>query len=97
MKRSAEVILQEISPHTTGKRYEARLNQFCEFVDLRDRKPGEDDFITFFDHLKKDKHFAANTLWTVYSMLNNKMQLLFGEKLQIHPRLTILLKSYETD
>ena len=28
-------------------------------------------------------------------MLNNKMQLLFGEKLQIHPRLTILLKSYE--
>ena len=80
MKRSAVVILQEISSHATGKRYDERWQQFCEFADLRDRKPCEEDSITFFDHLKNVKNYAASTLWSVYSILNNKMQLLFGEE-----------------
>lgn len=95
MKRSAEMILKEISPFATGKRYDEKWNHFCDYVDLKDKKPTEEDFIRFFDHLKKEKNYASSTMWTVYSMLNNKMQLLFGEKLQIYPRLTLLLKSYE--
>ena len=38
---------------------------------------------------------ASSTLWSVYSMINHKCQLLYGLKWQKFPRLTMLLKSYE--
>jgi len=94
-KRSAEEIISTLNPNKTAKRYDDRWKQFCDYCKLDFRKPNEEDLIQFFDHLKNNLKMAASTIWSIYSMLNHKMQLLHGVKLQTYPRITMLLKSYE--
>ena len=96
MKRSAEMIIKEIGPLSTGKRYEDRWQEFIQHQNLNeDTPPKEDHFVEYFDYLRNTKKYASSTLWSIYSMLNNKVQLNFGFKLQKFPRITLLLKSYE--
>ena len=95
MKRSSEEIIADINPMKSGKKYDTRWQEFVDYAELNDRKPTEEDFLQFFYHLRNTKKFASSTLWSIYSMTNNKFQLNFGEKLQKFPRLTMLLKSFE--
>ena len=95
MKRLTDEIIGDIHPMKSCKKYDTKWKEFIGFVELNDRKPTEEDFLQFFDHLRNERKLASSTLWSVYSMLNNKFQLNFGEKLQKFPRLTMLLKSYE--
>ena len=97
MKRSAEMIIKEIGALYTGKRYEDRWQEFIlhQQSNKKDMPPTEDHFVEYFDYLKNTKKYASSTLWTIYSMLNNKLQLNFGFKLQKFPRITLLLKLYE--
>lgn len=94
MKRSANEILAGVNPVKSSKRYDTTWNQFKEFINKED-EPGEDDFIQYFDHLKQTKGYASSSIWSFYSMINHKFQMLYGKKLQKFPRITHLLKSYE--
>lgn len=94
MKRSANEIMANLTPAKSAKRYNDAWNAFMEFS--KEDPPTENDFIEYFDHLRHVKHHAPSSLWTYYSMINNKFQALYGEKLQKYPRITLLLKSYES-
>ena len=96
MKRSSEDILQSINPIKSVEKYNKTWQQFVEYGEINDEsEPTEEKFLQYFDHLRNVKHLASSTLWSVYSMLNHKYQLLYGLKLQKYPRITMLLKSYE--
>jgi len=95
MKRSAREILEQANPINSTKRYDYHWKQFCNFCKLSEGKPNEEDFLQYFDFLKNERQYASSTLWSIYSMLNYKLQLLFGEKIQQYPRITLLLKSFE--
>ena len=96
MKRSSDEIIADINPMKSSKKYSTRWQEFVDYAELNDRRPTEEDFQQYFDYLRNIKKFASSTLWSVYSMINNKFQLSFGEKLQKFPRLTMLLKSFES-
>lgn len=93
-KRSASTIMEELNPVKSAKRYETTWLQFAEFCGSNER-PLEDHFIRYFDYLRREKSFQCSTLWSIYSMLNHKYQSLYGYKLQMFPRVTMQLKSYE--
>jgi len=95
MKRSAKVILDNLVPIKSSKRYEGCWNKFIEYTGSVPETLIEDVFIQYFDYLRKEKQFASSTLWSEYSMLNYKVQMMYGKKLQTLPRLTMQLKSYE--
>ena len=47
--------------------------------------------------LRNDKNMASSTSWTRYSMLNAVIKSKYGFNLKKYPRVTALLKSYDTD
>ena len=93
-KRSAEEILCSVKPVNSVKRYTKAWEDFEAFVGSDKR--GE-EFIRLFDHLRNERNMASSTLWSVYSMVNYTYQMKTGCKLQMFPRLTMLLKSYEAN
>lgn len=95
MKRSAEEIMNDINPMNSVKRYDNSWSLFVSYVNLGDRRPSEDEFIQYFHYLKNDRKLAASTIWSHYSMINHKYQTQTGQKLQMYPRITMLLKSFE--
>ena len=96
-KRDASEILGDTLPELSKAQYRKRWSDFETFLG-GERKPIEDDYLQYFDHLHNEKKQKASTIWTTYSMLNSIHQLNFGEKLQItFPRLTQLLKSYNAN
>ena len=58
----------------------------------------EETFIQYFDYKKMRRkwHPAPSYGAYSYSILNNNYQMKTGEKLQKYPRITLLLKSYES-
>ena len=95
MKRTVHAIVSDILPLKSAKKYDENWEQFCSYVSLKDKRPGEEDFLQYFDHLRHERKLASSTLWSIYSMINHHYQLHFGQKLQMYPRLTMLLKSFE--
>ena len=63
MKRSSEEIIADINPMKSGKKYDTRWQEFVDYAELNDRKPTEEDFLQFFDHLRNTKKLASSTLW----------------------------------
>lgn len=86
-------------PVKSVKRYDDAWNEFCKYHKLTEtdlnNEPSEELMLQYFDHLKKTKAYASSTIWSVYSMINHKFQLVYGKKLQVYPRITMLLKSFE--
>lgn len=59
-------------------------------------------FICLLEHLKLVYFVlfpgvASSSLWVYYSMLNSIMKSKYDVSLKKHPRITVLLKSYDTD
>lgn len=95
-KRSAEEICGSINPLKSEKRYTEMWTKFYNFSELESSiEPTEENFLQFFDFLRNEEKKSYSTIWSTYSMLNYKFKAIFGKKLQVYPRLTILLKSYE--
>lgn len=61
------------------------------------RMPTEDELADYFRYLRIEKKMSSSTIWTTYSILNSVVKAKYGKQLQIYPRLTLLLKSYNTD
>ena len=59
--------------------------------------PTEDEFMDFFKHLRNELGMSSSTLWTNYSMVNSFVKGKYGKSLQTMPRITSLIKSFDTD
>ena len=59
--------------------------------------PTETEFLDFFRDLRINKKRASSSMWTVYSMVNSVCKAKYGLNLQSFPRITTLLKSYDSD
>ena len=64
---------------------------------FEERMPTEDEFAEHFRYLRLEKKLSSSTLWTTYSIINAVVKGKYGERLQKYPRLTTLLKSFDTD
>ena len=95
-KRKIDEILNDTLPGPSRDLYNKKWQEFKHFVGEKS-KPEEGDYLQYFDHLHTEKKFKASTLWSTYSMLNSIHQREFGEKLQMFPRVTQLLKSYNAE
>ena len=93
--KSAEDIMTSAMPLKSNKKYDVTWNQFCAYTNFICSEPTDEAFLQYFHFLKNERKLASSTLWSTYSMLNHKFQLLFGKKLQTYYRVTMLLKSFE--
>ena len=95
--KSITAILDESSQIITKERYDKAWATFIQWVGVSaDNQPGEDDFANYLNFLKTQRKFAASTLWSHYSMLNRGYQVKYGLRLQSFPRLTLLMKGFES-
>lgn len=95
-KRSIDTILEETLPEKSKDSYIKHWESFRRTLDHSD-EPTEENYIQYFDFLRKKENKAASTLWKIYSMLNYMHQHEYNRKLQIlSPKLTLLLKSYNS-
>ena len=58
--------------------------------------PDQLSILNYFHHLRTVKKWGATTLWSHFSRVNAVMKRSWGVNLPSYPRLTDLLKSYET-
>ena len=94
-------IALELVSGPSRDRYVKVWKQFKAFSKMSNefeyRMPSEDEFMDFFRHLRIELKQSCSTLWTTYSMVNSVCKGKYGEKLQKFPRITSLLKSYDSD
>ena len=62
-----------------------------------DSAPGEEDLINYFKFIRTERKMASCSMWVLYSHVNVVLKNRYGIKLQGFPRITTLLKSYDTD
>ena len=93
-KRGVDEILNETIPKNSKELYVKRWLDFMDFMGAPSRRPNEDDYLQYFDFLHNEK--KASSIWSIYSSLNSIHQREFGEKLQVYPRVTQLLKTYNS-
>ena len=80
------------------------LSRVCEFKEravnsgeFEERMPTEDEFADYFRSLRLEKKLSSSTMWTTYSIVNAVVKGKYGKRLQNYPRMTTLLKSFNTD
>ena len=95
-KRRVDDILNETLPEKSKELYLKRWMDLMDFMGEPARRPTETDYLQYFDFLKTTKNHAASSVWSIYSSLNSIHQREFNEKLQSFPRVTQLLKTYNT-
>ena len=88
-----DLILEGTLPTESKTTYLKAWNDFIKIMNIHEQ-PTEENFIKYFDFLRTEKQQKASTIWCTYSKLNSIYQRNFNQKLQIYPRLTQLLKSY---
>jgi outer membrane protein assembly factor BamD (BamD/ComL family) len=94
-KWNVDEILNDTLPEPSKETYNKKWVEFNNFIGEKP-KPEEADYIQYFDNLHTEKKLKALTIWCTYSMLNAVHQRELGEKLQAYPRVTQLLKSYNS-
>ena len=77
-------------------------SSWLTFVDYSgssfDQQPPEEGILTeYFKFLRDEKKYASSSLWVYYSHMNVVMKNRYSIKLQSFPRITTLLKSFDTD
>ena len=95
-KRNLDQILEETLPEKSKVLYQKRWVSFLAYMGEPARRPLEIDFLQYFDYLRTEKKLESSTIWSIYSSLNSLHQREYGEKLQVYPRVTQLLKTYNS-
>ena len=72
-----------------------KMKSFESNHDFEKDIPAEDILLRYFKHLWSSGT-ASSTLWTTYSLINAVIKAKYGERLQKYPRLTSLIKSFDT-
>ena len=96
-----DLVFEGIKEKSRAK-YKKAWNQFQDYhgearEEFETRMPTEEEFLSYFKHLWNDQGYSSSTMWTLYSMVNSVCKGKYGSCLQKHPRITSLLKSYDTD
>ena len=98
----------EVQPQTKAI-YEREWENFKSYLAFRNMRdvevshdenscPGEDEFISYFDHLYHEKRLKMNTIWVRFTSLNHHFIMERGKKLQeAYPRLMHNFNSYAPD
>ena len=94
---SALRMIKETSRPLYLKAWQSFKNHFDAKVQFDDRMPDEDELLRYFSHLREEQGLASTTLWTTYSKINSVCKNKYGRSLQEYPRVTTLIKSYNTD
>ncbi len=92
MARSAEQIIDDLGLLKSKQRYDQCWTAFIEFC--KKEQPTEEDYLMYFDYLKRVKGFKASSIWCEYSKLNANHFKQCDKRLQWWPRVSALLKSY---
>ena len=88
--------MRGIIPLRSETRYEVAWTKFRNFLGLTDTdNPPREHYIQYFDKLRGVETQSYSTLWSTYSMLDYMNQALYGVRLQVYPRITILIKYFE--
>ena len=93
VEKSAAEIMGSAGPQKTAHLYDIAWAKFEEYRGVSD-EPCEDDYVKYFHYLHEAKEFKSSTLWNTYAKLNSVHQRKFGNRLQLWPRLKMLLKRY---
>ena len=64
--------------------------------ELEIRHPSEEEISSYLKYLRKEGK-ASSTMWTMYSMLNSILKSKYDFSLKNYPRVTTMLKSFDTD
>ena len=93
-EKSTDEIMKTAGPQKTSHLYDIAWEKFQEFLGNTDQ-PGEDDYLKYFNYLHEAREFKSSTLWNTYAKLNSVHQRKYGSRLQLWPRLKVLLKRYQ--
>ena len=95
---SAEEIMLKVGPGKSLSLYEKEWARFGRFLkkELGSYEPIEDDYIRFCYFLRKAKTMKYSTLWSIHSRLRNCHARRFATDINKFPKLTMMLKSYES-
>ena len=91
--KSADEIMGSAGPLKSAQEYKLAWEKFEEFRKSTD-EPQEQDYLQYFNYLHDGKNFKSSTLWKTYGMLNSQHQRKYGNRLQLWPRIKMLLKRY---
>ena len=72
-------------------------NHFKCSDEFESRMPTEEEFLSYFGFLRKEKQHSSSSLWTIFSMLNSVCKGKYEIPLQTYPRLRCIIKSYDVD
>ena len=72
-------------------------NHFKCSDEFESRMPTEEEFLSYFGFLRREKQHSSSSLWTIFSMLNSVCKGKYGIPLQTYPRLRCIIKSYDVD
>ena len=85
----------------TRPRYKKTWVEFKDFIgageEFDSRSPTEEELSSYLHHLRQEKGAASSSMWMLYSMINGVFKEKYGFSLKQYPRLTTLLKSFDTD
>ena len=94
--KSADEIMKTCGPKKTSHLYDIAWERFQEFRGSSAAdEPDEHDYLKYFDYLREGREFKASTLWCTYGKLNSVHQRKYGKKLQLWPRIKLLLNGYQ--
>ena len=74
-----------------------QLKEFSSNHKFEEDVPGEVLLLEFFKFLREKKQLATSSIWTNYSYINSILKHKYGFKLQSYPRVTMLIKGFDTD
>ena len=80
-----------------GKAWIRFRNHFKCSDEFESRMPTEEEFLSYFGFLRKEKQHSSSSLWTIFSMLNSVCKGKYGIPLQTYHRLRCIIKSYDVD
>ena len=77
-RKTVDQIMSEANPMKSAKFYEVCWDKFSEWraetYGAAINAPTEQEYITYFHHLKEVKKYQSSTLWSTFSKLNSVHQ-----------------------
>ena len=98
VRRSANEIMADQAPSNSRAVYERAWVLFGEFLerDVNQGEPTEEEYIRYFDYLRKAKNYKSSSLWAIHSRVKNNHQRRYGTDPK-WKRIYMQLQSYEAN
>jgi hypothetical protein len=76
-----QTLLLRTLPAKSAEEYRKAWRLFRNFLGSNDDQiiPNEENYLYYFDYLRRLKNFKGSTLWSIYARLNGCHQRLYGK------------------